>query len=241
MWVFTNPQISHPPQMILGIINQKGGVGKTTISLNVAHQLAMSGARVLLIDADRQRSAAQWAERRGDTPPPFTLVEMARDNMARDALQMAPDYDHVVIDGPRDAEKITRAVIVASEIVVLPIEPSAFSTDAAKTTLSQVEECQVIKPALKCGIVVSRKISGTVIGNEFRDIAAEFGMPVFQTEIVSRVAHAEAATLAQTIFEYQPHGDAAKEIRKLTDEVQRMYDDGEKELQKPAKKRSANG
>lgn len=227
--------------MILGFINQKGGVGKTTLSLNVAHCLALTGARVLLIDADRQRSSSMWAESRGDNPPPFTVVDMARDNMARDALKMAPDYDHVVIDGPRDAEKITRAVIVASEMVVLPIEPSAFSTNAAKTTLAQVEECQIIKPDLKCGIVVSRKIKGTVIGNEFRDIAAEFGMPVFETEIISRVAHAEAATLAQTIFEYQPSGEAAKEIRRLTNEIETMYD-GEKELQEPtASKTAAHG
>ena len=228
--------------MIIGFINQKGGVGKSTLSLNIAHFLALDGSRVLFIDTDKQRSVAKLAEKRPDDAPfPFTLVEMSRDNMARDALAMAADYDHVVIDGPRDAERITRAVIVASELVVLPYEPSGFSTDAGETTIEQVRECLVIKPDLKCGIVVSRKIKGTVIGNEFRDIAAEFGMPVFETEIISRVAHAEAATLAQTIFEYQPSGEAAKEIRRLTNEIETMYD-GEKELQEPtASKTAAHG
>lgn len=225
--------------MIIGFVNQKGGVGKTTLSLNIAHYLALKGGRVLLIDADRQRSSATWAESRGDSPPPFTVVEMARDNMARDAMQMATDYDHVVIDGPRDAEAITRNVIVTSEIVILPIEPSAFSTNAAKTTLAQIDECQIIKPTLKCGIVVSRKIAGTVIGNDIRDIAAGSGFPILEQDITTRVAFAEAATLAQTIFEYQPKSDAAKEIRALGQEIERMHH-GKKELQSRATSKTAH-
>ena len=210
--------------MIIGFINQKGGVGKSTLSLNIAHLLALDGSRVLFIDTDKQRSVAKLAEKRSDESPfPFTLVEMPRDNMARDALTMAADYDHVVIDGPRDAEKITRAVIVTSELVVLPYEPSGFSTDAGETTIEQVRECLIIKPDLKCGIVVSRKIEGTVIGEDIRELAAESGLPIFDAAIVNRVAHAEAVTLAQTIFEYQPNSKAAKEIRALGQEIERIY------------------
>jgi chromosome partitioning protein len=222
--------------MIIGFINQKGGVGKSTLSLNIAHLLALDGSRVLFIDTDKQRSVAKLAEKRPDESPfPFTLVEMSRDNMARDALTMAADYDHVVIDGPRDAEKITRAVIVTSELVVLPYEPSGFSTDAGETTIEQVRECLIIKPELKCGIVVSRKIEGTVIGEDIRALAAETGLPIFDTAIVNRVAHAEAVTLAQTIFEYQPNSKAAKEIRALGQEIERMYH-GNKVVQNGAKK-----
>ena len=224
--------------MILGFINQKGGVGKSTLSLNIAAYFAQNDSRVLLIDADKQRSSATWAEKRGDdNPPPFTVVEMARDNMARDAMAMAADYDHVVIDGPRDAERITRAVIVASEIVVLPYEPSGFSTDAGETTIEQVRECLIIKPDLKCGIVVSRKIEGTVLGEDIRELAAESGLPLFKAAIVNRVAHAEAVTLAQTIFEYQPNSKAAKEIGALGQEIERMHN-GQIIHERPQKTRS---
>ena len=224
--------------MILGFINQKGGVGKTTLSLNMADHLARNGARVLLIDADRQRSSAKWSEKRSDdNPPSFTVVEMSRENMARDAIQMAMDYDHVVIDGPRDAEKISRAVIVASEIVVIPIEPSGFSTDAASETAAQVAECQIIKPDLKCGFVVSRKIGNTVLGKDIRDIASEFEFPVFASDIENRVAFAEAATLGLTIFEYAPQSKAASEISALAQEIERTY--GKQELQNSTQATSA--
>ena len=225
--------------MIIGFINQKGGVGKTTLSINLAHYLALQGARVLLIDADKQKSSSDWAESRGDNPAPFTVIGMARDKMATDALRMAADYDHVVIDGPRDAEAITRNVIIASEIVMLPIEPSAFSINAAKTTVAQVEECQVIKPDLQCGFVVSRKITGTVIGTDIRELAAESGFPILASDISSRVAFAEAVTLAQTIFEYQPKSEAAKEIRALGREIERMYD-GKEIIQNSTRAHKAN-
>lgn len=224
--------------MILGFINQKGGVGKTTLSLNMADYLARGGGRVLLIDADRQRSSAKWAEKRGDdNPPAFTVVEMSRENMARDAIQMSVDYDHVVIDGPRDAEKISRAVIVASEMVIIPIEPSGFSTDAASETAAQVAECQVIKPALKCGFVVSRKIGNTVLGKDIRDIASEFEFPVLDADIENRVAFAEAATLGLTIFEYAPESKAASEIGTLAQEIERTH--GSEELQDSSEAKNA--
>lgn len=84
--------------MIISFLNQKGGVGKTTLSVNVAGSLARQGHRVLLIDADKQGSATTWASLREDAP--FQVVSMARANMARDALKLAQDYTHTIIDGP---------------------------------------------------------------------------------------------------------------------------------------------
>jgi len=122
--------------MIISFLNQKGGVGKTTLSVNVAACLARQGHRVLLIDADKQGSATTWASLRQDAP--FQVVSMARANMARDAMKLAADYTHAVIDGPPHAEEIARSCIVASDFVALPIEPSGLSTWASDLTVRQV-------------------------------------------------------------------------------------------------------
>lgn len=203
--------------MIISFLNQKGGVGKTTLSVNVASCLASRGLKVLLVDADKQGSATTWASLRDDTP--FQVVSMARENLAKDVLKLAIDFDATVIDGPPHAEGIARACIIASDFVALPIEPSGLSTWASDLTVRQVEEAQTFKETLKCGFVVSRKIGNTVIGREIRSMAAQAGIPLLDAEVEQRVAYAESLTMGKTIFEWAPTGAAAKEIETLTNEI----------------------
>ncbi len=209
--------------MIISFLNQKGGVGKTTLSVNIAAYLAKSGHRVLLIDADKQGSASTWASIREDAP--FQVVSMARANMARDALKLAADYTHTIIDGPPHAEEIARSCIVASDFVALPIEPSGLSTWASDLTVKQVREAQEFKPSLKCGFVVSRKIGNTVIGRDIRNMAAEAGMPILAGDIEQRVAFAESLTMGKSIFEWAEGSAAAKEIEQLTKEIERYVEE----------------
>ena len=209
--------------MIISFLNQKGGVGKTTLSVNVAGCLARQGHRVLLIDADKQGSATTWASLREDAP--FQVVSMARANMARDALKLAQDYDHTIIDGPPHAEEIARSCIVASDFVALPIEPSGLSTWASDLTVRQVKEAQEFKSTLKCGFVVSRQVGKTVIGRDIRNMAAEAGLPILESEIEQRVAFAEGMTMGQTIFEWAGESNAAREIEHLTKEIERYVEE----------------
>ena len=203
--------------MIIAFLNQKGGVGKTTLSINMAADLANRGHKVLLIDADKQGSSSTWASLREDAP--FQVVSLARENMARDTLKRAADFEFTVIDGPPHAEEIARSCIIAADFVALPIEPSGLSTWAADLTVKQVQEAQEYKETLKCGFVVSRKIRNTVIGRQIREMAAEGGIPILTAEVENRVPFAESLTMGQSIFEWAPESPAAHEIQSLTKEI----------------------
>lgn len=203
--------------MIISFLNQKGGVGKTTLSVNTAACLANRGRKVLLIDADKQGSASTWASLRDENA--FQVVAMPRENLAKDVLKLAADYDFTVIDGPPHAEGIARACIIASDFVALPIEPSGLSTWASDLTVRQIREAQVFKEGLKCGFVVSRKIGNTVIGREIRAMAAEAGIPVLVADIEQRVAFAESLTMGKSVFEWSAGSAAAREIENLTNEI----------------------
>jgi chromosome partitioning protein len=89
----------------------------------------------------------------------------------------------------------------------------------------QVKEAQEFKPTLKCGFVVSRKIGKTVIGRDIRNMAAEAGLPILESEIEQRVAFAEGVTMGQTIFEWAGDSNAAREIEHLTKEIERYVEE----------------
>ena len=203
--------------LIISFLNQKGGVGKTTLSVNVAACLSLLGQKVLLIDADKQGTASTWASLR--TESPFQVVSLSRENMARDAMKLAAGFDFTIIDGPPQAETISRSCIVASDLVVLPIEPGGASRWSSDLTIRQVAEARELKETLKCGFVVSRKIGGTVLGRDTRIMAADAGIPTFKTEIEQRIAYAEALTMGKTIFEWAGRGAAVTEVQSLTHEL----------------------
>lgn len=202
--------------MVISFINQKGGSGKTTLSINVASALAGLGYSVLLIDADSQASSSTWASLRQETP--FRVISMARPNFSKDARQMAADYNFTVIDGPPHAQEISRSCIAAADLVLMPIEPSGLSAWASEMTIAQVYEASEFKD-IRAAFVVSRKITGTVIGREVRGMTNGYRTPVLASEVHQRIAFAESLTLGKTIHEYDPDCRARVEIAELTNEI----------------------
>ena len=187
------------------------------MAVNVAAALARSNSKVLLIDSDPQQTAAQWATLREETP--FTVVSLARPKMARDAMELAADFAHTIIDGPARGHDIAYSVVIASDLVVVPIEPGGPSLWAATETIEAVNNGRALKENLEAAFVVSRKHGNTVIGREAKSYAADQDISILRTEIFNRVAFAEALTVGRTIFEWAPRSAAAREIERLTKEL----------------------
>jgi chromosome partitioning protein len=108
-------------------------------------------------------------------------------------------------------------------------------------TVRQLQEAQALKTTLKCGFVVSRKIQGTILGRDARAMAADAGIPIFDTEIEQRIAYAEALTMGKTVFEWGGNNAAIREIQSLTHELLDAFKPNEQVLFPSAEAAAANG
>lgn len=208
--------------MIIGVLNQKGGVGKTTIAVNLAVTFAMSGRRVLLVDADPQGSALAWSSAR-EGEPLFPVIGMAKPTLHRDLPVIARDYDMVFIDGAPRVNDLGRAAIMASDLVLIPIQPSPYDVWAAVEIVELMREAQTFRPDIKGAFVINRKIVNTAIGRDVIVALQAFtDFAVLPTALAQRVVYAESAARGQGVAETAPNSEAAREVGALSDVVEQM-------------------
>ena len=204
--------------MIVSLLNQKGGVGKTTLAVHIASALALRGHRVLLVDADPQGSALDWSASR-QTDALFPVVGLPTKNLHREIMPHLPNYDDIVIDGPPRVNELTRAAIIAADIVLVPVQPSPYDVWAAKEIVELLSEASVFKSDQKSAFVINRKIVNTAIGRDVAEALADYALPVFAASISQRVAFAESAAQGSTVLELEPGSTASQEMGRLVDEL----------------------
>lgn len=203
--------------MIITLSSLKGGSGKSTLAIHLAHAIAQSNRRVLLVDADPQGSAQGWASAREDKPP-FTVIGMARNTLHRDLPDISQDYDHVLIDTPPRVSALARTAILAADLVLIPVQPSSYDVWAASETVTLIEEAKGFKPDIKAAFVINRRIPNTVIGRDVEEALSEYEIPTLKQAIAQRVAFSEASS-GYTVMEISAASPASKEIGKLVKEV----------------------
>ena len=204
--------------MILSILNQKGGVGKTTLAVHLATAFALRGDHVLLIDADPQASALDWAASR-ERDALFPVVGLPKANLHKEVPAHGANYQHVLIDGPPRVNELARSAILASDQVVIPVQPSPYDVWAADEIVSLVREAHAFRDDTRAAFVINRKIVNTAIGRDVRDALAGYEIPVLRTAIGQRVAFAESAATGSTVLEADPDSLASQEIRRLVDDI----------------------
>lgn len=204
--------------MIIALLNQKGGVGKTTLAIHLAEVLSRLDKRVLLVDADPQGSALDWAANRPDDPR-FPVVGLPKPTLHRELPAIAKNHDFVLIDGPPRVNEIARAAIMASDMVLIPVQPSPFDVWAAKEIVDLLREASTFKENIKSLFVINRKIVNTAIGRDVVDALASYPLPVLKASMGQRVAFAECAAQGVTVLHTDPSGPASQEIISLAKEL----------------------
>ncbi|MBL8240534.1 MAG: AAA family ATPase [Bryobacterales bacterium] len=214
---------------VVALLNQKGGVGKTTLSIHIAAELA-ANARVLLIDADQQGSALDWAAQR-EASAGFSVIGFPKPVLHREIAALGNGYDWVLIDGPPRVNELARSAIAASDMVLIPVQPSPFDVWAAKDIIDIVKEFSIPKPNLETRFLINRLFPNTMLGAEIQEALASFDVPVLANAIRNRTEYAKAARAGLTALETEPYGQAAREIRAVVEEFTALLN-GAKEVKK---------
>ena len=210
--------------MIIALLNQKGGVGKTTLATHLAGELALQGQVVVLLDADPQGSSLDWTQRRQQNGLPrlFGTVGLARETLHQEAPELARRADYVVIDGPPRIAALARSALLAADLVLIPVQPSPYDVWATAEMVALIREAQVFRPALRAAFVINRRVSTTVIGREARHALADQPLPAMLSEVRQRIVFADSVAAGQLACEREADSLAAREITALTSEVLRV-------------------
>lgn len=207
--------------MIIAILNQKGGVGKTTLAVHLATAFAVRKRRVLLLDADPQGSALDWAAARQGEPL-FPVVGLPKASIHKELPVIAEGFDTVLIDGPPRVYDVARSAIMASDLVLIPVQPSPYDVWAAQEIVDLLQEASVFKENLKTAFVINRKIVNTAIGRDVKEALSGYPYPVLKAAVSQRVAFAESAAQGRTVYETDPDNLASREMDALVNELVRV-------------------
>lgn len=212
--------------LTIAVLNQKGGVGKTSLATNLAAAAHLEGLRTLVVDMDRQGSALDWSAARveGSKLDGLTVVKADKALALGRFREMASGYDCVILDGPPRLGDITRSAACAADVVVIPVQPGPFDLWAASETLELLDAADAIRAELGRGpvhrlFVLNRASTGTVLAREAPDALKEHGK--LAGVVHQRIAFPEAAAVGESVLTVEPDGAASLEIRNLFRAIKR--------------------
>lgn len=205
--------------MLIAVAGLKGGIGKTTVTLHLAGEAFARGMRVLVVDADVQRSALTWADVATEAKQAAPLVVAMSSALHKQLPPLAKDYDLTIVDAPPRGDVLTRAALMVVDLVLLPTGPAPTDFWALQGTMDLLEQAQALRPELQARLLLNRLQPRQRLSATARDALGSLGAPVLEASLGMRTAFAESLAGGQTVATFAPGSAAAIEVRALLDEI----------------------
>ena len=202
--------------MIVALTNSKGGVGKSTLAVHLAMWWQEQGAKVALVDADAQESSSVWLREASPDIPIHRL--QSPDEILEGVRKLNLQFEHLVVDGPGGLSEVTRAILLVTDLAVLPCGPSALDLRAIKSAIRVVRQAQDIRQGAPHAVLVPNKLQAKYrLSCQLLETLAKMGIPV-APGLRLRQAYADAVSQGTVAWRLGPGNEAAaNEIRGLFD------------------------
>lgn len=208
---------------IITVANQKGGCGKTTITMQLAGSLSRDGFKVLIVDADPQGTATRWAANADDILPFLSHLaglSAAGARVHKEIKKYVGLYDYILIDCPPAIDSITpQSALMISDLVLIPIIPSPADLWAAVGIQELIQRVQGINESLESRIVPNMCQTNLSLTQEVLKILGGFGIEVTKTHLCLRTAYRQSAALGKTVYDLKGADKAILEVSNLKNEI----------------------
>jgi chromosome partitioning protein len=205
---------------VFSVANQKGGTGKTTFSMNFAAGLSRRG-RTLIIDADPQGSAGQWAGLSSDEAPfPVSVISIGS-KLPREIQRIREDYQYLVVDCPPTLETgVAQQAMTVSDKVIIPILPSPVDLWASVRLAEAIEQVKIINDELQPLMLVNQLEPRNAMSKGMAQALQEFDLPALENCIRKRAAYRNSALEGASVYCMGKRGEAAvEELELLIEEI----------------------
>lgn len=211
---------------MITVLSQKGGAGKSTLTMQLAGGLARSGREVAIIDLDPQETALRWAQAvsaTGSFPARVTRLEGAADTLHAAVKQAAKHADLVLLDCPPSIEHpATLAALQEADVALVPVVPSPADLWSTKGVERLILQVQANRKGLKAALVPNRVVR-TNLAWDVLEVMRDFMLPVLGAALSQRNAFAQSAVVGGTVYQLGRAGaEAAREVDKLVAEVLKL-------------------
>lgn len=211
--------------LTITLAHQKGGVGKSTLAINLYGYFTQAGYRTALIDIDPQGSITSLLKTFGGDAAreKVALIERAGFSSYADLRGQIEGEEIVLIDTPPYLSKELQQVLALSHLVLIPCKASPLDALAVVQTLALVKEEQARNPSLAAAIVLTMTIAGTGFPKQIREHLEQHGLPILDIEIANRVAYARSLLFSNGVGG-EANDKAKDEIARLGQEIIELLD-----------------
>lgn len=213
--------------MIIAVVNEKGGVGKSTLAVHLAVWFHERGKKVALLDTDGQQSSSRWVQEA--EPGIFAVAKTEADDILETARSLVGEYELVIADGPANLKEGTRALMLVADAAVIPVGLSLMDVEATQTTIRTMRNAQAVRPdGTPHPILVINKTRNKrfKLTQDIIEAAPALGIPVCKATLSYSDPVADAPGQRTVLWRMGRNArKAAKEVFSIIEEVIRYVAD----------------